>query len=282
MDLIPSNFKPGFQKFVTAKMKEIRRLEVTGPPPPFKGRRADFTKALLAGAAARGLAIIAEYKRASPSKGDIDTAFSPQEAAGAFAGADVISVLTEKSYFKGELSFIGQLAVSQKPILRKDFIFHTLQIEETASTLSAAVLLIVGLLNDPDELTEFIMLSEERTLTPVVEVFDEHELEIARQAGAKVIQVNSRDFSSLTVDPDRALKLIAKCPPEPQEIWISASGLSSPVELRTMAEAGYTAVLVGTFLMSSDDKAAALDRLIEGLLSFKSEDSGQSSGEADE
>jgi indole-3-glycerol phosphate synthase len=256
----------GLERFVRSKRPEIAELARHGPPSPLGGDRPDFRAAIRQGAAARGLAVIAEYKRASPSLGDIDLAMGPEAAAEAFRAADCLSVLTEGDHFKGELGFIGRAAtVFGGPILRKDFILSPLQVEATAATEASAVLLIVRLTPDPGLLGDLIAAAEGLGLAAVVEIFGSPELGAARRAGATIIQVNARDLGDLSLDAGRARDLIRASRPDPSEIWIAASGLRAPGDLQKAAESGYHAALVGSALMGAPDKAAALAALTASL-----------------
>ncbi|MDR1049836.1 MAG: indole-3-glycerol-phosphate synthase [Deltaproteobacteria bacterium] len=232
-------------------------------PPP---SRPGFLAALERGRAARGLGVVAEYKRASPSLGDINLALSPEEAAREYARADCVSVLTEGAYFKGELDFVRRAAAAGAgPILRKDFLFHPLQVLETAGTPASAVLLIVRLTPDPALLKELAGLAVSRGLEPVVEVHGPGELETARRSGARLIQFNSRDLKSLEVDRRAALNLAGGERPLPGEFFIAASGVMSGSDLFEAAGAGFGAVLVGTALMSAEKPSERLDGMLAEL-----------------
>ena len=267
-----------FDYFKQAKRFEIQALERLGeerlPRPRPASERPGFTQALMRSAGSEGLAVIAEYKRASPSQGDIALEVSPVQAAKAYAasGAAAISVLTEKSKFKGRLAFIDQAqaglrdAVQSRtaeiipPILRKDFIFHPLQIRATAATGASALLLIVKLTPSAELLAALMAKARGYGLECVVEILDEDDLKLARQAGAGIIQVNARDFSDLSVDLNRSLALAEKHLAN-DEIWIAASGLKEAEDLERVRRAGFTAALIGTALMRGGRPAEALKRL---------------------
>ena len=266
-----------FDYFREAKASEIKALQrlAAGPGlgPVYAAPRLDFTKALRNKAAKKGLAVIAEYKRASPSQGDIALTVTPGGAALDYvrAGAGAMSILTEKSKFKGRLSFIekawnGGAELFDLPILRKDFIFDPLQIEATARTPAAALLLIVRLTPKAAELRALREKAESFGLQCVVEVLDEADLALARDSGARIIQVNARDFSDLSVDLSRSLNLAAReAGRGPGELWIAASGFSRPEELPLAREAGFSAILAGTALMRGGNLAESLTRLTSGL-----------------
>ena len=249
------------EKFRAAKAAEVRRLVALEAaqqlPEPYRGKRPSFSDALIAKAP---MAVIAEYKRASPSMGDINLGLGPDDVAAMYAasGAAAISVLTEETYFKGSLDYLETIGAVGLPMLRKDFLLHPLQVVETAATKASALLLIVRMLTD-EELSEMLRLTYDAGLEAVVEVFDETDLERAEKAGARIVQVNSRDLDTLKTDLGVARRMAAK--KRPGRIWIAASGINSRVDVLEMAGLGYNAVLVGTSLMSGDDPGLALARL---------------------
>jgi indole-3-glycerol phosphate synthase len=252
------------ERFRQAKALELADLEARAArgamPPPFAGRRPPFAASL---AAAEGPAIIAEYKRASPSAGDINLDFTPEQAAAAYArnGAKALSVLTERVYFKGDVAYLGRMAAAGLPLLRKDFILHPLQVEDSAATPASAVLLITRLLDD-SMLRACLFRCRDFGLEAVVEIFDEGDCERAKAAGASVIQVNSRDLNSLRVDRSLSRRLIAR--KRPGEFWIAASGVSGHEEVLDLTGLGFDAVLVGTALMGGNDPGRALRALLTG------------------
>jgi len=246
------------EKFRVAQapaIKRLRELEATEKlPMPYRGKRPSFSDALLAHGP---IAVIAEYKRASPSAGDINLGLSPRDVAAMYAasGAAAISVLTEETYFKGSIDYIEAISGAGLPMLRKDFLLHPLQVVETAATKASALLLIVRMLTDA-ELSEMLDLTYDAGLEAVVEVFDEADLDRAEAAGAHIIQVNNRDLSTLTTDLTVSRRMVAH--KRPGRIWISASGISTRADVLNMASLGYNAVLVGTSIMAEPDPGAAL------------------------
>ena len=261
-----------FKKSKAIEIQALQRLDDSGQlPAPCSGARLDFSRALHLAAENKGLAIIAEYKRASPSQGDIALGIEPGQAARAYAraGASAMSVLTEKIKFKGRLAFIqqawaGGAQEASLPILRKDFIFDRLQIRATAATPASALLLIVGLTPEVEVLRDLREEAEGFGLQCVVEVLNEAELDLARKSGAGIIQVNARDFHDLSVDLSRSLNL-ARRQFDKSELWIAASGFSRPEELPEAREVGYSAVLIGTSLMRGGDLAGSLAKMTAGL-----------------
>lgn len=256
------------EKFRAAKRSEVEALmalaESGGLPPPLQGPRPSFSGALLDRAEpGRRAAVIAEYKRASPSKGDINLGLSPADVARTYAanGAACISVLTEEAYFKGSLTYLDEIAAAAPgtPLLRKDFLVHPLQVAQTAAHPAAALLLIVRMLTDAD-LADMLRVTYDLGLEAVVEVFDDKDLDRAEVHGAHIIQVNNRDLDTLTVDLAVSERLSAR--KRPGRIWISASGISRPAEAARMAQLGFDAVLVGTSIMSGADPGRALAALV--------------------
>jgi len=256
------------ERFRTAKAAEIealRRQAQTGTlPAPLTAPRPDFAAALLRREPDVPVAVIAEYKRASPSCGPIATAVDPETAARAYAaaGASCISVLTEETFFDGRLDYLARAACAGVPLLRKDFIFDPLQVTATMATPAAALLLIVRLTPDAALLRDLREQAEAAGIAAVVEIFDEAELALARASGARIVQVNNRDLESLATDPSAALRLGRLR--DASERWIAASGMSARRDLDDAAAAGYDAVLVGTALMRGGDPGTALRTLLHG------------------
>lgn len=263
------------EKFVEAKQSEILRLkDLEGKgslPKEYLGTRPDFVSALKNRVKGCSVAIIAEYKRASPSRGVICEKLSAEDVARAYtkAGASALSILTEEKYFNGNISFLekaSKFAIRNNqniPLLRKDFIFDPLQIVESASTPASALLLIVRLTPNVNQLRDLREKALEFGIRSVVEIFNSEELIMARKSGAKIIQVNARDLKTFTVNRNACLDLAKKYPPLSDEIWISASGISEFKHLQEAYDAGYNAVLVGTKLMENGDPEREFNALIK-------------------
>lgn len=255
------------------EIKALKRLAKAGQLPPlYSEPRLDFVGRLRRRATEKGLAVIAEYKKASPSQGDIALGVTPDQAVLAFikAGAAAMSILTEKSKFKGRLNFInrawdGGAELFDLPLLRKDFIFDSLQVRATASRSASALLLIVRLTPDAFQLRDLRQEAEAYGLAAVVEVFDEVDLDVARKSGARIIQANARNFFDLSVDIRRSFELARRHASEAEELWIAASGFSKPLELLAASEAGFTAILVGTTLMRGGHLDESLKYLTSAL-----------------
>jgi indole-3-glycerol phosphate synthase len=254
------------EKFRIAKQAELdmlQRMQAEGKSfTPYGGERSSFADAIRRDK--NGLKVIAEYKRASPSKGDINLGLSAADVAGMYAagGASAISVLTEEQYFKGNLSYLDEIKSSGLPMLRKDFLTDLLQIEQTVATPASALLVIVRMFKDDGYLKEMIERTHAAGLDAVVEAFDETDLVRAKKAGAEIIQINNRDLDTLGIDMNRSVESIRQ--KDEGEIWICASGISEPEDCARMNELGYDTVLVGTSIMSSPDPQAKLASLVAG------------------
>jgi indole-3-glycerol phosphate synthase/phosphoribosylanthranilate isomerase/anthranilate synthase/indole-3-glycerol phosphate synthase/phosphoribosylanthranilate isomerase len=207
--------------------------------------------------------IIAEFKRASPSKGTINEHVRPAEIAKAYqrGGAVAISVLTEEDYFHGSLEDVRAVrGVTRLPILRKDFIVDEYQIYETAAAGADAVLLIVAALNN-EELARLRRLTEEELgLDALVEVHTEDEMKRAQRAGATLIGVNNRNLQTFKVSLDVSERLARQAAPE--TILVSESGLNTSVDLRRLHASGYRGFLIGESLMRAEEPAKQLQMLI--------------------
>lgn len=252
-------------------VERLKELERHGRlPEPLSGSLHGSRPSLGASLTTRGPgALIAEYKRASPSKGDINLALEPEQAARdyASAGAAALSVLTEEFWFKGHISYLERMAGAGLPLLRKDFLIHPLQVRETAATPAAALLLIVRMLDD-ETLRTMLNDTHAAGLEAVLEVFDQADLDRARialgstQAAPAIIQVNNRDLDTLDVNTETSRTLIEYR--LPGEVWISASGAATADDITERAGLGFDGVLVGTALMAGPDQKAALARLAAG------------------
>jgi indole-3-glycerol phosphate synthase len=205
-----------------------------------------------------GINIIAEIKRASPSKGLLVKDFDSEQLLDSYTdgGAMAISVLTEKDYFLGseEVFFILR-EKTDLPILRKDFIIDEYQIYESAILGANAVLLIARIL-DAKKLGGFIALARSLDLAPLVEVHNTEELNAALKAGADVIGVNSRDLDTFKTDKEKMKQMLARIPAN--MLRIAESGIQSKNDILELKKAGADAFLIGEALMTSHDPAALL------------------------
>lgn len=229
------------------------RAEAEAVPPP-----RDFAAALRQREGRP--ALIAEIKRASPSRGIIAPAVDPISLARAYirAGASALSVLTDARFFNGALDHLQAIrqALPEVPILRKDFTLDPYHIYEARAAGADAVLLIVAAL-DPAQLRDLITLADALGMAAMVEVHREEELEQALAAGARVIGVNHRDLHTLQVDRTASARLRPRIPPGIRTV--AESGLRSPEDVRAMAALGYDAVLIGEALVEAGVRPEGFD-----------------------
>lgn len=196
-------------------------------------------------------AIIAEVKKASPSKGVIAEDFRPTEQAAAYqsAGTAAISCLTEEYYFKGSAEYFRQIRSNVHiPMLRKDFIFDPYQIYEAKTMGADAVLLIAAVLS-PAQLRDFRLLAESLGMDVLAESHDERELETAIEAGCTIFGINNRNLKTFEVSLETTRRLAKLVPKE--GIIVSESGISSAEDMKLLADLGADAVLIGETLMRS-------------------------------
>jgi indole-3-glycerol phosphate synthase len=209
-----------------------------------------------------GVAVIAEVKRSSPSKGALAAITDPAGLAADYelGGASVISVLTEQRRFGGSLQDLKDVrARVDIPVLRKDFIVSSYQLWEARAHGADLALLIVAAL-EQDALVSLIERAESIGLTPLVEVHDEQEIERAVDAGAKIIGVNARDLRTLQVDRDTFTRLAPHIPET--VVRVAESGVRGPHDLIAYANAGADAVLVGESLVTGRDPRSCVADLV--------------------
>ncbi len=209
-----------------------------------------------------GLSCIAEIKRRSPSKGDLDPSLQPELVAKEYVagGAACLSVLTDADFFGGcAADLVAAHKASGLPVLRKDFTVGEADVADARLMGADAVLLIVAALVD-DELRACAALAERLGLTALVEVHDAEELGRALAVGARVVGVNQRDLRTFEVDHDRACALAAAIPAD--VVAVAESGVRGAEDARRLADAGYDAILVGETLVRAADRAAALRELV--------------------
>lgn len=246
------------RRHAAADVRSVAALEalVADAPPsrPFAG-------ALRAGAACstgHPIAVIAEVKRRSPSKGPLAESLDPGRLAGAYTagGASCLSVLTDRDFFGGSPDdLVAARAATSLPALRKDFTVADADVYEARAMGADAVLLIVAALSDA-ELARFVALTARLGIEALVEVHDEDELSRALAAGATVVGVNQRDLHSFAVDRERALRVGAAIPEG--VVAVAESGITGSDDLRRLADAGFHAALVGEALVTAPDARRAL------------------------
>ncbi|MGH9744956.1 MAG: indole-3-glycerol phosphate synthase TrpC [Candidatus Acidiferrales bacterium] len=211
-----------------------------------------------------GINIIAELKKASPSKGLLREEYAPAVLASGFeaAGAAALSVLTEEDFFHGSLADLKEASRATKiPILRKDFIIDPWQVWEARAAGADSFLLIAAILSDAT-LKELLELGRTLKMEPLVEVHALEELERVITSGARIIGVNNRDLRNFEVHIEMSLALIEKIPEDC--IAVSESGLRSHADIKRLRSAGFDAFLIGEHLMREADPGAAL-RALRGV-----------------
>lgn len=205
--------------------------------------------------------IIAEIKKASPSKGRISPDANVHEIAEKYTlgGAAAISVLTEPDFFLGsDADMIAARKASAVPVLRKDFIVTEYQIYESAM-LGADLMLLIARLLDAAQLQEYVALARELRLEPLVEIFDESDLNSFLGCGATLVGINNRDLKTFATDVNRSLEMVKFL--EPGQIPIIASAIRTPEEIQFYTRHGVNHFLVGESLMRSKDPAGELRQL---------------------
>jgi indole-3-glycerol phosphate synthase len=227
--------------------------------------RRDFAAALSPSEdpdAPRGLRVIAELKRASPSRGLLRQHYRRREIALAYeaGGASALSVLTEDQYFLGSAKDLTEVReVVGIPVLRKDFILESYQVYESVAVGADALLLIVAILPDTD-LRSLLSLCNRLRIAALVEVHTADELDRAVAAGARIIGVNNRNLKTLEVNLETSFELRGKMPSGC--IAVSESGIKTAADLRRIKAAGFSAVLIGERFMTQPDPGVALSGLL--------------------
>lgn len=224
------------------------------------GKTRDFENAIKRGDGK--IKLIAEIKKASPSKGLIRQDFDPVKIAAVYEqkAVDAISVLTEEDFFQGHLSYIQTVrGISKKPVLRKDFIFDEYQIYESRANHADAILLIAAIL-DRNQAQEYLHIAAESGLHVLFEVHDEKELEMALRVKAGTIGINNRDLKTLKIDLATTLRLKKEIPQGIQVV--SESGIEERAHVLTLEDAGIDAMLIGTSFMKADDIGKKIDDLM--------------------
>ncbi len=251
---------------VANKKVEIEKLRSYFTPEDFlekiKGLKAirDFEKALLYDGR-NPVRIIAEVKKASPSRGILKEEFYPFDIARQYElyGAAAISVVTEEKFFKGRFDYLPPICQNLNiPVLRKDFIIDDLQVYETRAAGADAILLIVALLGK-ERLKELMSLSAELKMPALVEVHNEEELEVALNADARIIGVNNRDLKTFKTDINTTVRLAPYVPKD--KILVSESGIDTFEDIMLLMENGANAFLIGETLMKEKDIGKKLKEL---------------------
>ncbi len=240
-------------------MADIRRLEDLADRHVPRGFRRTLDEK-----SRSGIAVIAELKKASPSKALIRADFCAAELAKELeaAGAAALSVLTDEEFFQGSLENLRNASAAVKaPCLRKDFIVDEFQLLEARANSADAVLLIVAALSQT-ELKELAGAARSHELDVLCEVHDEEELQRALHAGCDLIGVNTRDLRTFKVDIETAFRLANRLPKN--VVHVAESGIRSGEDIARLRDAGYQAFLIGESLMRAERPGVALRELIAG------------------
>jgi len=247
------------KKIEVEKAKKARPLELISSQIKRTQAPKDFFRAIEPDG---GVKIIAEIKCASPSKGVFREDFNPAEIARGYCegGASAISVLTDREFFKGDLSHLLEVrSTVETPLLRKDFIIDPHQVYEARLYGADAVLLIASVLQG-NALGELLRLTHSLGMNAVVEVHDEEELEKALYAGSRIIGINNRDLKTFNVSLDVSIRLSRLIPKE--EIVIAESGIVSSEDIKRLRGEGIQVFLIGETFMRAKSPGAELAKLL--------------------
>lgn len=257
------------KKIVTHKWEELAAVKAAMPLADLQARCADrddpprgFEAALRKAGRLGGTAVIAEVKKGSPSKGLIRPDFDPEAIAAVYEdnGAACLSVLTEKRYFLGDLSYLALIRERVGlPLLRKDFIFDPYQVYEARYAGADAILLIAAML-DLNELRNLSALAGELCLDVLLEVHDRDELETALRTDCTLIGINNRDLRTFVCDLATTEHLAPLVPPE--RLIVAESGIHGRGDIVRLQQAGAGAFLIGESLMREPDVGAKLQKLL--------------------
>ncbi len=242
------------QRAMTDDAEARRRAERS----PYPAR--DMTRAL----GGAHVSLIAEVKRASPSRGPLTKDFAPVMLAATYAhnGASAISVLTDENFFQGSLAYLTAIREAvEPPLLRKDFIIDSYQVYEGRAAGADAMLLIVAALSDA-QLADLQALTIELGMSALIEVHNESELERALRLGAKLIGINNRDLRTFDVDLGTTARLAGMV--DEDVLLVAESGIFSAADVREMGRLGARAILVGEALMKAPDTASLVRELSRG------------------
>lgn len=213
---------------------------------------------------AGGVNIIAEVKRASPSKGDIciDLLAGPCSREYEAGGAAAISVLTDEPYFKGSLADLRQVRSAVRlPVLRKEFIVSKYQVYESRAACADAVLLIARIL-EPSQLDELLAITHDLGMDALVEIHSESDYDAAHQAGARLIGINNRNLATFDTDIQTAMNIANLL--QPGEVPVAASGISSRQDVVSNLQTGIFNFLIGESIVRANDRPAFIRQLING------------------
>ena len=254
-------------RIVESKRQQLRRQKSALPEAELKARLDDappprpFAAALRAAAAAGKPAVIAELKRASPSKGVLRRDYRPRELAAAYrqGGASCLSVLTDREFFRGEMAHLEEArAAARLPVLRKDFIVDPYQLYESRAGGADCVLLIAAALDDA-RMLELKDLALELRMDVLIEIHDRRELTRALLLQTEMLGINNRDLRSFATDIRTTLELLVDVPPD--RLVVTESGIRDHEQISRLRAAGVSAFLVGETLVKDADPGARLRSL---------------------
>ena len=259
---VRKNMPSILDKIVAHKRSELEA--VTTPLDELKAAIADAPEVrdFAAALAGDGVSLIAEVKKASPSKGVIRVDFSPVEIARAYSvgGASCISVLTDENFFQGKLDYLAAIRNEvDQPLLRKDFVLSEYQVFEARVAGADAVLLIAECLS-PSELKELHDLICELGMTPLVEFYEYSNLEAVLACSPKLVGVNNRDLNTFEIDLNHSAKIREQIPAD--ILFVSESGIFTNEDVVQLESWNVDAILVGESLMRQQDVATAVRKLL--------------------
>ena len=255
-------------KIVRHKLAEIQNAKIAKPIQEMKAEVSDaqaprdFIGALTTGDQADRVSLIAEVKKASPSKGIIREDFDPVEIATAYSqhGASCISVLTDENFFQGHLDFLKQIRDAvDTPLLRKDFILDDYQVYEARAAGADAVLLIAECL-EPAQMKDLYDLINELGMTALVELYDSKNIPAVLACKPKLVGVNNRDLNTFEIDLHHSIRVKNELPRD--IAMVSESGIFTYENVQLMQQNGVDAILVGESLMRNEDIGAAVKQLL--------------------
>lgn len=244
------------QRMAALSLEEQQGRAAAAPPPrPFAAALKEVAR----------VSLIAEVKKASPSKGLLRPSFDPLELAEAYCagGASAISVLTDERFFQGSLAYLEQIRrrFPQIPLLRKDFIVHPYQIYEARAAGADALLLIAACLSD-EEMNELLALTHSLGMDALIEVHDAGEVERVLPLRPRLVGINNRNLHDFSVDLNTCLALRARLPAE--ICLVAESGIHTRADMARLAAAGVDAALVGEALVTASNVPAKVKELLHG------------------
>lgn len=244
---------------VATKRKEVKKLRLQGG---CFGRRTSPRRPFADSVTRAGeISVVAEVKKASPSKGVLCRDFDPVRIANAYqrGGARAISVLTDEQYFQGSLDYLVQVrAAVTLPVLRKEFIIDPVQVQQTAHFNADALLLIAAILSD-EQLGELHAAAAEADVETLIEVHNHHELDRVLALGLRLVGINNRDLNTFETTIETTLDLLASIPAG--VTVVSESGIAKGVQTTLLCKAGVSAVLVGESLVTLADPGELIAEL---------------------